>query len=48
MAISNNILILVDELINLKKVNADVVAGGGSKINVCSLAGAIFSHAKCL
>jgi hypothetical protein len=44
MAISNNIPILVDELINLKKANADVVAGGGkAKSMFSSLAGAIFS-----
>lgn len=44
MAISNNIPILVDELINLKKANADVVAGGGkAKSMFSSVAGAIFS-----
>ena len=44
MAISNNIPILVDELINLKKANADVVAGGGqAKSMFKSVAAAIFS-----
>jgi hypothetical protein len=44
MAISNNIPILVDELISLKKANADVVAGGGqAKSMFKSVATAIFS-----
>jgi len=44
MAISNNIPILVDELNNLKKANADVAASGGKTQTVMSaLTGAIFS-----
>lgn len=44
MAISNNIPILVDELINLKKANADVVKGGGqAKSMFSSVASAVFS-----
>jgi len=44
MAISNNIPILVDEIVNLKKANLDLVASGGKAKSIFkSVAGALFS-----